>query len=216
MSSPNDPPTPDGPRGDARLLAVLGGALALLTAWSVFRPYDLATWFLEAGPLLAAVVVLALTRRRFPLTPLAYVCVALHGAVLLVGAHYTYAEVPLGRWAQDAFGFERNHYDRLGHVAQGFFPAVIVREVLLRRTTLRTGGWLFFLTTSVCLAVSAAYELLEWFVAVAGPDAQGVAFLGTQGDPWDTQWDMFLCLCGALASQALLSRLHDRQLRAVC
>ena len=124
MSAPNDRPAPDGPRGDARLLAVLGGALALLTAWSIFRPYDLATWFLEAGPLLAAVVVLALTRRRFPLTPLAYVCVALHGAVLLVGAHYTYAEVPLGRWAQDALGFEVPDADAVAGVILALLDGV--------------------------------------------------------------------------------------------
>ena len=129
----------------------------------------------------------------------------------MAGGHYTYAEVPLGEWAKSAFGFARNHYDRLGHLAQGFVPAVLAREVLLRKTPLRRGGWLRLLVTSVCLAFSALYELVEWAMALATGEA-ATAFLGTQGDPWDTQWDMFLALCGALLAQALLSRLHDRQL----
>ncbi len=132
----------------------------------------------------------------------------------MVGGHWTYAEVPLGFWMKDAFGFARNHYDRIGHFAQGFVPALLAREILLRKTPLRPGGWLFFLVTSVCLAFSAFYELTEWWAAAVKGEA-ATAFLGTQGDPWDTQWDMFLCLIGALASQLLFSREHDRELAAL-
>ena len=129
----------------------------------------------------------------------------------MLGGHYTYAEVPLGFWARDLFGLARNHYDRLGHFIQGFVPAIVVREILLRKTPLRPGGWLFFLVTSVCLAISALYEFIEWWTALLSGEA-AMAFLGTQGDVWDTQWDMFLCLLGALASQIVLARLHDREL----
>ena len=132
----------------------------------------------------------------------------------MLGGHYTYAEVPLGEWAKEAFGLARNHYDRLGHLMQGFVPAILAREVLLRRSPLVPGGWLRLAVTSVCLAFSALYELIEWATALATGEA-ATAFLGTQGDVWDTQWDMFLALCGALLAQALLSRLHDRQLAAL-
>ena len=132
--------------------------------------------------------------------------------MLLVGAKSTYAETPVGFWIRDVLGLERNPWDRVGHAAQGAFPAILVREVLLRTTPLRRGGWLFFLVTCVCLAIAAAYELLEWAVAVHGPSEEGIAFLAMQGDPWDTQWDMLLALCGAVASQLLLARLHDREI----
>lgn len=204
--------SPPAARPSPRVPLALLAAVAAVTAWSAWRPKDVGIWFLEAAPLLAAVPLLWLTWRRFPLTSLAYVCIALHGVVLLYGAHTTYAETPLGNWARDAFGLARNHYDRLGHVAQGFFPAVVVREVLVRCTPLRPGGWLFFLVLCVCVSVAAAYELAEWAVAVAGPEAQGTAFLATQGDVWDTQWDILLCGLGATASQLVLARLHDRQL----
>jgi putative membrane protein len=151
------------------------------------------------------------TRRRFPLTPLAYRLIFLHSGILMLGGHYTYAEVPLGFWMRDAFGLARNHYDRIGHFAQGFVPAILAREILLRKTPLKPGGWLFFLVTCVCLAISACYEFIEWWTALASGSGAD-AFLGTQGDPWDTQWDMFLCLLGALTAQLTLSRLHDRQL----
>jgi len=129
----------------------------------------------------------------------------------MVGGHYTYAEVPIGYWFQDAFALTRNHYDRLGHLAQGFVPAILAREILLRQTPLRPGKWLHFLCVSICLAFSAFYELVEWWsAALLGQSAD--AFLGTQGDPWDTQWDMFLALCGAVTALACLSRLHDRSL----
>ena len=189
------------------LLALATVALAV----SGIGPKDRFTWFLEIAPILIGAPILVATARRFPLTPLLYVLLFLHALVLMAGGHYTYAEVPLGEWAKSAFGFARNHYDRLGHLAQGFVPAVLAREVLLRKTPLRRGGWLRLLVTSVCLAFSALYELVEWAMALATGEA-ATAFLGTQGDPWDTQWDMFLALCGALLAQALLARLHDRQL----
>jgi putative membrane protein len=181
---------------------------------SGIAPVDRMTWWLEVLPVVIALAVTAWTRDRFPLTWLAYVLISVHAAILMLGGHYTYSQVPLGFWVQDAFDLARNHYDRLGHFAQGFVPAIIAREILLRRTPLRRGGWLTFLVIATCLAISATYEFLEWWTAVAiGADAD--AFLATQGDPWDTQWDMFLATLGACTSLALLSRLHDRALREV-
>jgi len=197
-------------RGAAYPTALLGAVLLLL-GWSAMGPHDRFTWFLEVAPVLIGAPILLGTYARFPLTPLLYTLLAIHAAVLIVGGHYTYAEVPLGFWAQDAFGLARNHYDRIGHFAQGFVPAILARELLLRLTPLQVGKWLFFLVLSVCLAFSAFYELIEWWVAAATGSA-AEAFLGTQGDPWDTQWDMFLALIGATIAQLLLSRLHDRQL----
>jgi putative membrane protein len=169
---------------------------------------------MEVAPVLLGLPVVIATRRRFPLTPLVYVLLAIHAAVLCLGGHYTYAEVPLGFWAKDLLGLARNPYDRLGHLMQGFVPALVVREVLLRASPLRRGGWLLALGTGFVLALSAVYELLEWSAALLlGQGAD--AFLGMQGDPWDTQWDMFMCLVGALLSQLLLSRIHDRQLEAL-
>ena len=187
-------------------------ALTLMVLiWSGIGPRDRFTWFLEVMPVLIALPVLFLTYRSFPLTPLVYGLLAVHGVILMVGGHYTYAEMPLFNWLRDAFDLSRNHYDRVGHLAQGFIPALLAREILLRRSPLGPGGWLFFLVTCVCLAFSAFYEMLEWWVAVASGD-EAVAFLATQGDVWDTQWDMFLALLGALSSQLLLGRWHDRQL----
>jgi putative membrane protein len=181
---------------------------------SGIAPVDRMTWWLEVLPVVIALAITAWTRERFPLTWLAYALISVHAAILMLGGHYTYAQVPLGFWVQDAFDLARNHYDRLGHFAQGFVPAIIAREVLLRRTPLERGGWLTFLVIATCLAISATYEFLEWGTAVAiGADAD--AFLATQGDPWDTQWDMFLAALGACASLALLSRLHDRALASV-
>jgi len=169
------------------------------------------TWVLEVFPIFLAIPVLVATAKRFPLTPLAYRLLFLHALILMVGGHYTYAKVPLGFWVQDALHLGRNHYDRLGHFAQGFVPAIIAREILLRRSPLERGKWLFFLVTCVCLAVSASYELIEWLAALLGGSSAD-AFLGTQGDVWDTQWDMFMALVGAITSLLLLSRVHDRQL----
>ena len=190
------------------VLLLLG--LAVLV-WSGIGPRDRLTWWLEVAPVLIGVPILVATHRRFPLTPLVYRLLLLHAVVLMVGGRYTYAEVPFGFFLKDVFHFTRNHFDRIGHFAQGFVPAILAREILIRKTPLRPGGWLFFLVTAVCLAFSALYELIEWATALIG-GGSAEAFLGTQGDPWDTQWDMFLCLIGALASQLLLSREHDRQL----
>ena len=193
---------------------MLLGLLAAVFVWSAWQPHDRFTWWLEVMPVLIALPVLALTGRRFPLTRLAYVLILLHALILLVGGHYTYAEMPLFNWLRDEYGLVRNYYDRVGHVAQGFVPAIVTREILLRTSPLRPGKWLFFLVACVCLAISACYEFLEWWVALAsGSDA--VAFLATQGDVWDTQWDMFLCLLGAIAALALLSRRHDVELRGL-
>jgi putative membrane protein len=185
-------------------------ALAALVV-SGIGPKDRLTWLLEVAPVLIGASILVATWNRFPLTPLLCRLLLFHALVLVLGGHYTYAEVPLGEWAKEAFGFARNHYDRLGHVTQGFVPAILAREILLRRSPLRPGGWLRLFVTSVCLAFSALYELIEWAAALLSAEASA-AFLGTQGDVWDTQWDMFLALCGALLAQALLARLHDRQL----
>ncbi len=195
----------------SRLPAFLLVAALAVLVWSGIGPRDRGTWAMEVAPVLLAIPILVATHRRFPLTPLLYVLIALHAAVLCVGGHYTYAEVPAGFWVRDLLGLSRNHYDRLGHLFQGFVPALVARELLLRRTPLRPGGWLFTLVTSVALAISALYELVEWLAAVLlGQGAD--AFLGTQGDPWDTQWDMFMALVGALLAQLLLARLQDLQL----
>jgi len=193
---------------EPRVLLVVG---ALALAVSGVAPHDRLTWLLEVAPILIAVPVLIASARRFPLTPLAYRLIFLHALILMLGGHYTYAEVPLGDWVADALGLARNPYDRLGHLAQGFVPAIVVREILIRRSPLRPGKWLAFLVVCVCLAISAAYELVEWWSALLGGE-NADAFLGTQGDQWDTQWDMFTALVGAVAALALLGRLHDRQI----
>ena len=190
------------------ILLVTG--LALL-ALSGLHPRDRLTWLMEVAPVFLAAPILVGTYTRFPLTPLVYRLLFAHAVILMVGGHYSYAEVPLGFWMQRALGLARNDYDRIGHLAQGFVPAILAREVLLRRSVLSRGGWLFFLVTSVCLAFSAFYELVEWWSALAMGEA-AKDFLGTQGDPWDTQADMFSALVGAVAAQLVLGRLHDRQL----
>ena len=191
--------------------AVLLGALAICLALSAVGAHDRFTWFLEVAPIFLGVPVLVATYRRFPHTPLAYRLIFVHALILMVGGHYTYAEVPLGYWMKDVFGFARNHYDRIGHFAQGFVPAILAREILLRKTPLRSRGWIFFLVTCVCLAISACYEFIEWGTAVA-TGSKADAFLGTQGDPWDTQWDMLWALIGSVTSQLVLRRRHERQL----
>ena len=197
-----------------RILAGLLGIVLVVFAWSGWTPKDRLTWFLEVFPVIGALPLLLATRQRFPLTTLAYVLVAIHACILMVGGRYTYAEVPLFNWIRDALHLARNHYDRLGHLAQGFIPAILAREILLRKTDLRRGGWLFFLVTSVCLAISAVYELIEWGTAAAS-GAAADAFLGTQGDPWDTQKDMLCAGIGAIVAQLALARTHDRQLNAL-
>jgi putative membrane protein len=180
--------------------------------WSGINPKDYPTWALEVAPAVLGLLVLWATRRSFPLTTLVYAFILAHCVVLMVGGHYTYAEVPLFDTIKPLFGFERNHYDRVGHLMQGFVPALIAREVLIRRRVLNRRGWLFFLVLCVCLALSASYEMIEWAVAVWSEQG-AAAFLGTQGDPWDTQTDMALCGVGALLAQLTMRRFHDRQLR---
>lgn len=192
------------------LFALLAIGTAVLI-WSGISPHDRTTWWLEVVPVLVAVPVLIATRKRFPLTPIAYRLIFLHAVILMVGGHYTYARVPLGFWAQELFGFARNHYDRIGHLAQGFVPAIIAREILMRTSPLTGGNWLPVVVTSICLAISAFYEFIEWWAALLGGSA-ATDFLGTQGDVWDTQWDMFLAFCGAILAQVLLARVHDRAL----
>jgi len=202
-----------GTSREARTPLVLGAVLVpVLLATLVFTPAGRGNWLLETGPGLLGMAALAATFRRFPMSRWIYVCVFLHVLVLTYGAYYTYALTPLGNWARDTFHLSRNPYDRLGHFAQGFFPAFIVREVLLRRTPLRPGGWLAFLTGAVCLAISACYEFLEWWAALLLDPAGGDAFLGTQGDIWDAQWDMFMCLVGASLALAFFSRAHSRSI----
>jgi putative membrane protein len=183
---------------------------AVLLGVSGYHPFETDTWLMEVFPVIAAAPILIATYRRFPLTPLAYTLIFVHACILMVGGHYTYARVPLGFWLQDVFDFSRNHYDRIGHLAQGFIPAIVAREILLRRTPLRRGGWLRFIVCCVCLAISACYELIEWWAALIGGDG-ATEFLGTQGDVWDAQWDMLMALIGSIVAQVTLSRLHDRQ-----
>jgi putative membrane protein len=189
------------------LLAVV----ILVLVVSGIEPADRMTWILEVLPVMAGLPVILATYRRFPLTPMAYWLLAGHALILMLGGHYTYAKVPVGFWLQDLFDLSRNHYDRIGHIAQGFVPAIVAREVLIRLSPLSPGGWLNFIVICICLAISAFYELIEWWVAVAAGIA-AEAFLATQGDIWDTQWDMFLALCGAISALLMLGRLHDRQL----
>src|SRR5437867_3874990 len=191
-----------------RVLVVIIGAALIVSG---IAPYDRTTWWLEIFPILIGAPLLMATYRRFPLTTLVYTLLAVHAVILMVGGHYTYARVPLGFWVQDLLGLARNDYDRLGHFAQGFVPAILVRELLLRTSPLRSGRWLFALVTASCLGFSAFYELFEWWAALAGGHAAD-AFLGTQGDVWDTQWDMFTALIGAVLAQLTLSRLHNQGL----
>jgi putative membrane protein len=187
------------------------GVFAICLAWSAVDPKDYVIWALEVAPAIIGFVVLAATRRSFPLTPLLYAAILLHCIVLMVGGHYTYAEVPLFDHLKPMFGFERNHYDRLGHFFQGFVPALIAREILIRRNVVPSANWRNFVIACFCLALSACYELLEWAIAIISATT-AEAFLGMQGDVWDTQADMALALTGAVAAMLLLGRFHDRQL----
>ena len=186
-------------------------ALATLAVSGV-APKERFTWFLEIVPAVIALPILVATYRRFPLTDLLYVLIAVHVAILALGGHYTYAEVPLGFWVKDALHLARNHYDRVGHFAQGFVPALVAREIVTRKHVMKSPRWVAVFVLSFCLAVSALYELFEWWTAVFTSDG-ATAFLGTQGDPWDTQWDMFMCLVGASTALITLSGFHDRQMK---
>ncbi len=194
--------------------ATLLGTFVLILIWSGLQPLDRFVWFLEVFPAMVGALVLVAIYARTRLTMLVYCLIWLHALVLMLGGHWTYAEMPLFNWLRDEFGLARNYYDRLGHVMQGAVPAIIAREILLRNRVVNGRGWLFFLVTCICLALSATYEFVEWWVAV-GSGTAADAFLATQGDIWDTQWDMFMALCGAIASQLLLAGWHERQLRAM-
>jgi putative membrane protein len=188
-------------------------SLVLLLVWSGIRPHDRFTWILEVFPIFLGVPALILLYRTLRLTPLVYTLIWVHSLILMLGGHYTYAQVPLGFWMEDWFGFSRNHYDRIGHLAQGFIPAMLAREIFIRRSPLKGSRWLPFLVICFCLAFSAFYELIEFWTALATGSA-ATDFLGTQGDPWDTQWDMMLALIGSIVSLVLLSRWQDRQIAA--
>ena len=182
--------------------------------WSGFEPQDYLTWLLEVFPAILTFLILALTRRIFPLTPLTYWLLLIECIILMIGGHFTYAKVPLFDWISEYLNHGRNNYDKLAHFSQGFVPAITTREILLRFQVVRGDGWLFFLVACVCLAISAFYELIEWWVALLSQQA-AEAFLGTQGYIWDTQSDMALALLGAIAAQGWLRKWHDRQLHAL-
>jgi putative membrane protein len=188
-------------------------SLVVLLVWSGIRPHDRFTWVLEVFPIFLGVPALILLYPSLRLTPLVYTLIWVHSLILMLGGHYTYAQVPLGFWMEGWFGFSRNHYDRIGHLAQGFIPAMLAREIFIRRSPLRGSPWLPFLVVCFCLAFSAFYELIEFWTALATGSA-ATDFLGTQGDPWDTQWDMMLALIGSIVSLLLLSRWQDRQIAA--
>lgn len=192
------------------LLVTLVGVLV----WSGIAPHDRFTWLLEVAPVLIGVPILLYIWPTFRFTRLVYTLLWIHAVILMVGGRYTYAEVPLGFWIQEAFGFARNHYDRIGHFAQGFIPAMLAREVLIRKSPLRGSRWLPFVVVCFCLAFSALYELIEFWTALATGGA-AEAFLGTQGDVWDTQWDMQMALVGAVVALLILSGPHDRELERV-
>ena len=190
------------------LLSVVG----IVFVWSVINPHDYFTWFLEVVPAVGGFIILALTYRKFPLTNFLYTFIAIHAVILMIGGHYTYAEVPLFNWLRDIGIFSRNNYDKIGHFAQGFIPVLVARELLLRTSPLKPGKWLNVILVCIALAISAVYEIVEWLVSVASGSA-GDSFLGTQGYIWDTQSDMLLCGIGAILAIVLLSKIHDRALK---
>jgi len=192
------------------IVLLLGLAVVyVLSGWS---PSDRATWWMEVAPAFAVLPVLLVLEQRVGFTSLTFRLLAFEAVLVAVGAHYTYAHVPLGFWVSDLLGLERNHYDRFGHFMQGVVPALVMRELLLRTSPLRRGRWLFLIVSSICLAISAIYEFIEWGAAIVFADG-ATEFLGTQGDPWDSQWDMFLALIGSILAQLLLRGVNDRQMR---
>lgn len=204
----------DAHRSNTALLWILALTVLVVLVWSGAAPFDRITWVMEVAPVLIAAPILALTYNRFPLTRLLYILIAVHAVVLIVGGAYTYARVPAGDWVKEMFSLHRNPYDKLGHFMQGFVPAMIAREILLRGKYVVHRGMAAFLCVCVSMAVSAVYELIEWWAAlVMGQGAD--EFLGTQGDQWDTQSDMFMALIGAITALVLLSRIHDRQIAAL-
>ena len=209
-------PEPDnfaiGHSPSRRAVGALLISFAAIFAWSAIHPHDYVTWLLEVFPAIIGLAILAATYRRFRFTTLVYGLVWAHAAILLIGGHYTYARVPIFNFIRDYWGLGRNYYDRVGHFAQGFVPALVTRELLLRKGVVKR-GWMFFIVVCICLAFSALYELFEWRVAMASGSG-ATDFLGTQGDVWDTQEDMATCLVGAIVALVTLSRFHDRQLQA--
>ena len=201
---------PRKPPSRAHGSALVAITLAMLIV-SGIHPTDRLTWWMEVIWVMLGLPIVLMVWSRFPLTRLLCVMLVVHAGILVLGGHYTYAHVPLGEWVRDWFELSRNHYDRLGHFAQGFVPAMLARELLLRRTALRPGAWLFYLCVSCALAFSAFFEMIEWWSALIMGGAAD-AFLATQGDIWDTQWDMFLAMCGAILAQLLFARQHDREL----
>ncbi len=181
---------------------------------SGLNPNDRFTWMLEVSWVAAGLVIVFATRRSFPLTQLLRRLLFLHAIFLITGGHYTYEKVPAGLWLKEQFDLSRNHYDRLGHFLQGFVPAILAREILTRKSPAKNGAWLFLFVLSINLAFSSFFEMIEWWVSVSTGEA-GNAFLATQGDIWDTQWDMFLCMLGSICAQILLSKIHDRQLAKI-
>ncbi len=198
-------------RAHRQFYIVLLSILSAVFVWSAIDPADRLTWALEVAPVVIVLPILVVTYRYFVFTPLVYVLILIHALILLIGGHYTYAEVPWFNWLRDAYELSRNYYDRLGHFAQGFVPAMVVREILLKKSPLVPGRWLFFIVSCICLSISAVYEFIEWWVAAYEGGAAD-AFLGTQGDIWDTQWDMLMALVGAVTAQAFLATFHDRQI----
>ena len=184
----------------------------IFAGWSGFSPQDTRlTWISEVFPVVIALPILLLTYKKFPLTYLCYTLIAIHALILMLGAHYSYAKVPLGFWMEDWFGWTRNNYDKIGHLMQGFGPAIYVRELLVRTSPLKSGKWLAFLSVAVSLGFSALYEIIEWAASLSNP-TDTEAFLGTQGYIWDTQTDMFCCLIGSILALLLLSKLHNKAL----
>jgi len=195
----------------SHLYILLLTTLSIVFVWSAIAPLERFTWWLEILPILIALPILFLTYKKLEFTQLAYSLMLVHAIILLIGGHYTYAEVPLFNWLRDTFDLSRNYYDRVGHLAQGFVPAIVAREILIKKSPLVSGRWLFFMTCCICLSVSVMYEFIEWWIAVYEGGAAD-AFLGTQGDVWDTQWDMFCALIGSITAQRLLANMHDRQM----
>lgn len=199
-------------RSEALLLLASVAFAFVVLGWSPVA--DRFTWLLENVPVLLATPILIVTYRRFPWSRLVYRLIAIHALILMIGGHWTYAEVPIGHWVRDAFDLSRNHYDRLGHFAQGFIPVILIREFLLRKSPLKPGLLLGFISVMMTLGFSAFYEFFEWWIAV-GTGTAATAFLGTQGDVWDTQWDMFLATVGAIISLLIFSRIHDRAVKSL-
>lgn len=195
-----------------KFFSALLSVYAVVFVWSVIGFHDAFTWLLEVLPAVIGLVILFVSYSKFPFTRAVYILMLIHAVILMIGGHYTYAEVPLFDWIKETLELDRNHYDRVGHLAQGFIPAMIAREMLLRLSPLQAGKWLFFIVVCICMSLSVFYEFIEWWVALATGTAAD-AFLGTQGDIWDTQWDMAMATVGAIMSQTLLGNVHDRALK---